>query len=77
MGDETAPQYKVFVGGLTWDLTNEQLQDGKGVRAGPLHEPSVVGSWCAVLWVACACSQMAFLTRLCSERGSRTVRGSY
>lgn len=30
MGDDAAPQYKVFVGGLTWDLTNEQLQEGKG-----------------------------------------------
>jgi heterogeneous nuclear ribonucleoprotein A0 len=26
MGDDSAPTYKVFVGGLTWDLTNEELQ---------------------------------------------------
>lgn len=26
MGDDSVPSYKVFVGGLTWDLTNEELQ---------------------------------------------------
>jgi hypothetical protein len=32
MGDDSAPTYKVFVGGLTWDLTNEELQSGKAPR---------------------------------------------
>lgn len=33
MSDSEAPQYKVFVGGLTWDLTNEELVSGEAGRA--------------------------------------------
>jgi hypothetical protein len=33
MGEQSDPAYKCFVGGLTWDLTNEQLQDGESGTA--------------------------------------------
>lgn len=42
MGDESAPSYKVFVGGLTWDLTNEELQSGEG---GPLAVAAQALCW--------------------------------
>lgn len=33
MSDSEAPQYKVFVGGLTWDLTNDDLVSGEAGKA--------------------------------------------
>lgn len=50
MGDDAAPQYKVFVGGLTWDLTNEQLQEGEGVGVGCPACSSAGGALVLVQW---------------------------
>jgi hypothetical protein len=36
MAEEQGTQYKVFVGGLTWDLTDEELKSGeRGRGRGP------------------------------------------